>query len=181
MRNIKGAYKHGAQAPSPVPQSRPAKGEYRRNLPHIQAEDKTFFVTFSTHKRWELPESLRGLVLKHCLHDHEKKLLMHGLVVMPDHVHLVFTPLKDGEGRQFGLAEIMHGIKGSSAHSINKVLKRRGKVWEEESFDRIMRSHENIVQKVEYICQNPLRNGLVQEGEDYPWLWREWLEGAFRD
>jgi hypothetical protein len=80
--------------------------------------------------------------------------------------------------QEFGLPEIMHGIKGASAHSINKVLKRRGKVWEEESFDRIMCSHENIVQKVEYICQNPLRKELIQAGEKYPWLWREWVEGV---
>jgi hypothetical protein len=101
MQHNKVADKNGAQAPSPVPQAKFAKGEYRRNLPHIQAEDKTFFVTFSTHKRRLLPESVRGLVLKHCPHDHEKKLLMHGLVIMPDHVHLIFTPLKDGAGRQF--------------------------------------------------------------------------------
>jgi REP element-mobilizing transposase RayT len=170
--------KNGAQAPSPVPKAKPGKGEYRRNLPHIQLEDKTYFVTFSTYRRWELPESVRSLVLKHCLHDHQKKLWMHGLVVMPDHVHLVFTPMKDEECRQFSLAEIMQGIKGASSHGINTVLKRRGKVWEEESFDRIMRSHENIVQKVEYICQNPERKGLILEGQEYPWLWREWVEGS---
>jgi REP element-mobilizing transposase RayT len=180
VEDKKVANKNGAQAPSPVPQARPAKGEYRRNLPHIQVEERTFFVTFSTHKRWKLPETVRGLVLRHCLHDHEKKLWMHGLVVMPDHVHLFFTPLKDWEGRPFGLAEIMHGIKGASAHSINKLLKRRGKVWEEESFDRIMRSDENIFQKVEYICQNPMRKALIREREEYPWLWREWAEGASR-
>ena len=177
----KEAREHGAQVPSPVPEAKPAKGEYRRNLPHIQAEERTFFVTFSTHKRWELPESVRGLVLRHCLHDHQKKLWMHGLVVMPDHVHVIFTPLKDEEGRQFGMAEIMQSIKGAAAHRINKVLKRRGKVWEEESFDRIMRSYENIVEKVEYVCQNPLRKGLIQEGEAYPWLWREWVEGALQE
>jgi hypothetical protein len=45
-------------------------------------------------------------------------------------------------------------------------------------YDRIMCSHENIVQKVEYICQNPLRKELIQAGEKYPWLWREWVEGV---
>ncbi len=76
------------------------------------------------------------------------------------------------------MAEIMHGIKGASAHSINKLLKRQGHVWQDESFDRILRREEGIIGKVEYICQNPVRQGLVEQVDDYPWLWREWKEGA---
>jgi REP element-mobilizing transposase RayT len=157
--------------------AKPAKGEYRRNLPHIQVEGKPLFVTFTTYHRWVLPEPARNLVIKHCLHDHGKKLQLHGLVVMPDHVHLIFTPLCDELGSPFGLAEIMHGIKSSAAHSINKVLDRRGHVWQREFFDYLLRSDEKIREKVEYICQNPVRRGLVTSENDYPWLWREWVEG----
>jgi len=160
-----------------MPLAKPAKGEYRRKLPNIQVEDKTLFVTFCTHGRWEIPEAVRGLVLQHCLHDHGLKLHVHGAVVMPDHVHLVFTPLKDSQGNPFSLAEIMGAIKGASAHRINKTLNRRGKVWQTESFDHILRSEESARSKVEYICKNPIRHGLVEQEDDYPWLWREWLEG----
>jgi len=103
--------------------------------------------------------------------------MVHGMVVMPDHVHLVFTPLEDSEGNPYGLAEIMHSIKGASAKSLNKALNRSGHVWQDESFDHILRSEEAIRSKVEYICQNPVRKGLVASEEDYPWLWREWVEG----
>jgi REP element-mobilizing transposase RayT len=160
-----------------TPAAKPAKGEYRRKLPHIQVEDKPVFVTFCTYRQWELPESVRDLVLQNCLHDHGLKLHVHGAVVLPDHIHLVFTPLKDDQGNPFSLAEILGGIKGASAHRINKVLKRRGKVWQTESFDHILRSEEKIREKVEYICQNPIRKGLVQTIDEYPWVWREWVEG----
>ena len=160
--------------------AKPAKAEYRRHLPHLQVEDKPLFVTFATHKRWVLPESIRQVVLRHCLHDHEVKLQVHGIVVMPDHVHLIFTSLKDDKGNPFGLAEIMSGIKGASAHRINKALNRRGRVWQDESFDHVLRSEESIHSKVQYICENPIRKGLVSNIEDYPWLWREWVEGAGR-
>jgi REP element-mobilizing transposase RayT len=102
---------------------------------------------------------------------------MHGAVVMPDHVHMIFTQLKDLSGNIFGLAEIMNGIKGASSHSVNKALGRRGPVWMYESFDRILRTDESLHQKVEYLCQNPVRKGLVACEYDYPWLWREWVEG----
>ena len=167
------------QPPSAVPPSaKPAKGEYRRHLPHLQSEGKTFFVTFVTYKRWILPESLRSIILKHCLHDQGIKLQVHGIVVMPDHVHMIFSPLNDQEGNLFSLAEIMSGIKGASAHSINKALNRRGRVWQDESFDHVLRSDESAQGKVQYICENPVRKGLVKEVDHYPWLWREWVEGA---
>ena len=167
----------GESGDQPANLAKPAKGEYRRNLPHLQAEDKPLFVTFCTYGRWEIPESIRSIVIKHCLHDHGKKLMLHGLIVMPDHVHLIFSPLRDELGNPYGLAEIMNGIKGTSAHSINKTLNRRGRVWQKESFDNVLRSHEKIREKVEYICQNPVRKGLVRSEDDYPWLWREWVEG----
>jgi REP element-mobilizing transposase RayT len=177
--------KNVEQPPSAAPlkasaalKAKPAKSEYHRTLPHYQVEDRPLFVTFATFKRWELPEEIRSLVLKHCLHDHGVKLHMHGAVVMPDHVHLIFTPLKDEVGNYFGLAEIMNGIKGASAHSINKALNRRGPAWQFESFDHVLRSDEKLVEKVDYICQNPVRQGLVNNEDEYPWLWREWVEGG---
>jgi REP element-mobilizing transposase RayT len=163
----------------PAPRSaKKAKAEYRRHLPHLQAEDKPLFVTFATFKRWVLPESIRQVVLRHCLHDHGVKIQVHGVVVMPDHVHIIFTPLKDDASNPFSLAEIMSGIKGASAHSINKTLNRRGRVWQDESFDHVLRSDESTRNKVLYICEHPMRKGLAATGDSYPWLWREWVEGA---
>ena len=96
---------------------------------------------------------------------------------MPDHVHMVFTALNDDDGKPFGLAEIMNGIKGASAHTINKALGRRGHVWQREFFDHILRSDESASSKVQYVCENPVRKGLVKKIDNYPWLWREWVEG----
>ena len=46
-----------------------------------------------------------------------------------------------------------------------------GPVWEEESFDHVLRSDESLKEKCEYIRQNPVRRGLVKNPEDYRWLW----------
>jgi len=164
--------------PPPAVTAKPARSSYRRNLPHLQREGAAVYVTFSTYKGLVLPERVRSLVLEHCVHDHGKKAIIHGVVVMPDHVHMVFTPLGDEQGNTFGLADIMSSIKGASAHRVNKALGRRGHVWQDESFDHIPRSDESIRQKVEYICANPVRKRLVQSVDDYPWLWREWVEGV---
>jgi REP element-mobilizing transposase RayT len=92
---------------------------------------------------------------------------------MPDHVHLIFTPLVNSAMREiYSLAEIMDGIKGASAQLINRKLGRYGRVWQTESFDRVLRSTESLDAKVAYIRDNPVRAGLVAKTEDYPWIWR---------
>jgi REP element-mobilizing transposase RayT len=90
---------------------------------------------------------------------------------MPNHVHLLLKTLQDENGWLFPLAEIMQSLKGTTAHRINKLLHRSGTVWEEESFDHVLRSDETLEQKREYIRQNPVHAGLVRKPEDYRWLW----------
>jgi len=90
---------------------------------------------------------------------------------MPDHVHLLLSPLRDEDGWPYRLVDIMQCLKGATAHRINKLLERSGPVWEEESFDHVLRSDESLREKAEYIRENPVRAGLVREAEDYRWLW----------
>lgn len=97
---------------------------------------------------------------------------------MPDHAHILLTPINDERGETYGVAQIMHAIKGASAHAVNKSLGRSGRVWQPESFDHVLRSDESTRQKAEYICANPVRAGLVSHEDEYPWLWRESVEGA---
>jgi REP element-mobilizing transposase RayT len=144
--------------------------EYRRHLPHFQGDCAAIFATFSTHHRWILPAAARSIALEACLWGHGKHFSLHGAVVMPDHVHLVLTPLRDDDG-PFSVADIMQGIKSSSAHEINRALSRAGQVWQHESFDHVLRQEEGIAAKVEYVIQNPVRKGLARMPSEYRWLW----------
>ncbi|MFZ0808360.1 MAG: transposase [Candidatus Sulfotelmatobacter sp.] len=118
--------------------------EYRRRLPHYQKDDRPLFVTFRTLKMLVLPPEARSLVLQHCLHDHDRTIRLHAAVIMPDHAHLLFTALRDAEGWTFALPEILKAIKGCSARSINKLLGRSGPVWQDESFDHVLRGSESL-------------------------------------
>ncbi len=149
------------------------KYEYRRRLPHCQKDEGAVFVTFCCGCLDHLSESVRDIVVRHCLHDQGTKAMIHAVVVMPDHVHLLLTPLRDLDGNLYSLIEILQGIKSASAHSLNRVLGRSGPVWQEESFDHVLRSEESLQEKLEYLRQNPVRRGLVARPEDYGWLWVE--------
>jgi len=50
------------------------KAFYRRNLPHLQRDNKPHFVTFCTHLRWILPGTARDVALGSCLHDNDTKI-----------------------------------------------------------------------------------------------------------
>ena len=145
---------------------------YRRTLPHLQRDNKRHFVTFCTHDHWTLSNLARDVILSSCLHDDGVRYDMDAAVVMPDHVHLIFTPLiHQKEPRVWLLPEILDSIKEASAHIINKKLRRRGSVWQEESFDHVLRGSERFRDKIRYILENPVRKGLVDRWQDYSWLW----------
>ncbi len=90
---------------------------------------------------------------------------MHCAVVMPDHAHILLSPTMRPDSLPYGLAEIMNGIRGASAHSVNKLLQRKGPLWEEEFFDRLLRKRD-WPKVVDYICRNPVSAGLVQNEEE---------------
>jgi len=90
---------------------------------------------------------------------------------MPDHVHVLFAPLRDRNGWPFPAVDILQCLKGATAHRINKLRQASGPVWQEESFDHVLRSDESLKDKCEYIRQNPVRKGLVGSPDEYPWLW----------
>ncbi len=79
------------------------------------------------------------------------------------------------------MAEIMQTLKGTSAHGINRLLRRRGKVWQEESFDRALRKEEQVQEKIYYMVGNPVRAGLVSNPLDYPWIWRRTAPTSYRE
>jgi len=147
----------------------------KRHLPHLEKRDATYFVTFATVLRQFLPAETRTTALDCCLHDHQLTYWLHVAVVMPDHVHVIFTPYE-----QWPISEIMKRVKGNSSRKINVLLGQRGTLWQDESFDRIVRQYEDLRKKCEYVAMNPVRAGLCNDPNDYPWLWREWVEGRKR-
>lgn len=71
-------------------------------------------------------------------------------VIMPNHVHMLFQPLGDKKTEV-----ILHSIKSFSAHEINKLVGRTGRLWMKESFDRMIRDEDDHKRKYLYILDNP--------------------------
>jgi len=74
----------------------------------------------------------------------------------------------------------MDAIKGASAHKINRKLGHAGRVWQTESFDRVLRSSESLDAKIQYILDNPVRKGLASQWTEYRWLWHRPPDNPFK-
>ena len=59
---------------------------------------------------------------------------------------------------------------------MNKLDNVKGTLWQEERYDRYMRSDADLQEKFHYVCRNPWAAGLVQENEPWPWLWTPEIE-----
>jgi putative transposase len=83
--------------------------------------------------------------------------------IMPNHVHVLLdvweTPL----------AELLRSWKGYTAREANKLLNRRGPVWEREYWDTRIRDEEHLRKALRYVESNPVKAKLVAEACKWPW------------
>jgi REP element-mobilizing transposase RayT len=82
--------------------------------------------------------------------------------VMPNHVHVLFQTI-----RKSSLADILHSWKSYSAKAANKILGRRGELWQREYHDHLIRNVAEFDRAVRYVMENPSKAGL----KNWPWVW----------
>ena len=109
-------------------------------------------------------ERLAGIVENALFHFDGQRYALHAWCVMPNHVHTLFTP-HDGHK----MSTITHSWKSFTAHECNKVLKRTGRFWQREPFDRYIRNERHFRNALIYIEDNPVKAGLCQRPEDWRW------------
>lgn len=82
-------------------------------------------------------------------------------VLMPDHMHFFIC----GD-EEFKLAEWVKGLKRAITSAFSKEQARS--LWQPGFFDHLLRNDESYGQKWTYVCENPVRAGLVSKVEDWP-------------
>jgi putative DNA methylase len=91
-------------------------------------------------------------------------------VVMPNHLHLLLTPCPG-----HSISDILHSLKSFTSQMANRKLRRQGKFWQEDYFDRYIRDGKHFADVVAYIESNPVKAGLCSEPKDWrfssAWWW----------
>jgi len=100
------------------------------------------------------------IVRDNLLHFDGVKYRLVAWCVMPNHVHLVLTPLSG-----HGLASILHSWKSYTAKKANRLLNRNGEFWQREYYDRLIGDEAEYHHTVNYVLDNPRKAGLLN------WTW----------
>jgi hypothetical protein len=64
---------------------------------------------------------------------------------------------------------VLHSWKSFPSKEANKLLKRSGRFWMEEYYDRYIRNEKHFEAEKYYIEQNPVAAGLCRVAEDWPY------------
>ena len=102
-----------------------------------------------------------------------------GYVVMPEHVHLLFSEPKRGDP-----SVVMKVLKQSFARQLLdrcraavdlqpsflwKIPLTEGHVWQHRFYDFVVFTEKKRVEKLRYMHRNPVVRGLVPEPEEWNW------------
>ena len=88
--------------------------------------------------------------------------------LMPDHLHVLISP------REGDLVDILARWKSYTGHLLRKnALKET--CWQRGFYDHALRNEEDIKVVAEYIVNNPVRRGLVEDWRQYPYSWHKWM------
>jgi putative transposase len=145
----------------------------RRNLPHWQEPGRVYFITWRCQRGQTLNPEERTITLSATRYWDAIKWTVYTAVILPDHVHVLAQPLSKRGGGVFNLTEILHSIKSFSSQKINRQRREPGSLWQAESYDRIVRDEAEFLEKWQYIRNNPIKIGLAQSSEEYPWLYEK--------
>jgi len=149
----------------------------RRNLPHWQLPGGTYFLTWRVVPGRTLYPEDRSTALSAVRHWDGQRWYVYVAVVMPDHVHALVRPLpvepaRPAGGPVYELGELVGSVKKFSSLRINAKQNRRGTLWQDERYDRIMRDGREFDEAWAYIRNNPVAAELVATPEEYPWLYQ---------
>ncbi|MCL4548831.1 MAG: transposase [Bacteroidetes bacterium] len=144
--------------------------EFNNSIDELSIKEKKIFKKYDEllnkaykgDKYLSIPE-VAEIVRRTIQYEDDRDVKVICYCIMPNHVHLVFELMKNNRG----ISKIMQSIKRVSSKRSNEFLKRTGKFWQDESFDRWIRDDKELFNIINYVLENPVNAGLVDD-------WRKW-------
>ncbi len=150
-----------------IPAAKDDFSQYRHRLPHWRLSNSTYFVTWRLNKKHQtLSPAARDLVASAIHHFDTQRYHLFAYVVMDDHVHVLMQPMPGHY-----LEDVVHSWKSFTAHTAQKELGYVGSLWQDEYLDRIMRDDDELLEKAQYILNNPHKRWPNEQGYKWVWWW----------
>jgi putative transposase len=125
-----------------------------------------YFVTFNTYKRVPLlaPSEIHETFRSFCLRAEEHSVAVGRYVIMPNHIHLFVILPPEGITLQKWI-QALRSVLGKKLLALGFPKPH----WQEGFFDHVLRSSESYSQKWDYVRMNPVRAGLTETPESWPY------------
>ncbi|WP_084612640.1 transposase [Pseudogulbenkiania sp. MAI-1] len=98
--------------------------------------------------------------------------IIHGWVVLPDHLHCVIElpPDDDDFALRWRLIKLLFSRSIPKTEWRNPARQRRGErgVWQRCYWEHLIRDEEDFAAHMDYVHINPLKHGLVERVVDWP-------------
>jgi len=136
-----------------------------------EISSQIFSVTICTKDRRPLfrNKTWANLVLTSLETGHfRRQTRLYAFCLMPDHIHIQLSPL------EANLVDLISRWKSFTAN----LLRRKGLIgpcWQRGFYDHAIRKDEDIRATAEYVVNNPVRAGFVENWVDYPFSWHKWI------
>jgi putative transposase len=168
----------------------------RKTIRHFNDPGHIHFLTFSCYRQIPFLKSDRAKqwLVEAILRAREKhQFALVAYAIMPEHAHLLIQPLT----RQYDTAAILKSVKQPVARKAKRFLEEENLVWLEKltvrrgcrevfrfwqagpGYDRNIRDEKELLEKIQYIHNNPVKNGLAVTAEDWPWSSAGWYLGRY--
>ena len=145
---------------------------------NLRIEKKLFaiwdqYLDKSNSVKWLSYPHIADIVRENLYHHVGKRYTLWAYVIMPNHVHVLLTSHispeteLDRKNNRGALSVILHGMRGYTAYKANKILGRKGKFWQEEAYDHLVRDNTEFQRIVYYIENNTIQAGLVKSLEEW--------------
>jgi putative transposase len=125
-----------------------------------------YLITSCCHNKQALfinPTPAELLLKQFAFIDAQAGCMSHAYVIMPDHFHWLVQPGKDES-----LDRLVGRLKANSTRALNKLRGSNSKVWQKSFHDHALRREEQLKMFIEYILNNPVRAGLADTFDKYP-------------
>src|SRR5437588_3724789 len=125
---------------------------------------QTYFVSSQTWGRRALFRNAKWaeLFIETVLHYRSSAFQLHEFVLMPDHFHLLLTPVTS-------LEKAVQLIKGGFSHRVKADLGSSMEIWQRGFSDHRIRDAQDYQRHREYIHQNPVAKHLCSQPQEHPY------------
>jgi REP element-mobilizing transposase RayT len=95
--------------------------------------------------------------------------IVHAACVMSTHYHGIF------EARRSKLSTAMHWLNWSYARAYNATHHLHGHVFSERFQTRVIEDEDGFERRHDYVLANPIRAGLCDTIEEWPWTYSRYV------